>query len=233
VSDDGLLAQQRAYYRKRAPDYDAWWQRRGDYDHGEADTEEWNRQVALVADALSRFAPDGDVLEIAGGTGWWTEHLARTAGTLTVVDSSPEAIAINRARVQRPDVTYVERDVFQWEPDRRYDVVFFSFWLSHVPRARFAWFWDLVDRSLAPGGRAFFIDNRRDPTLGRRDPHTLDERDDVQRRRLDDGSEHNVVKVFYEPPELTALLTTAGWDADIAATRWFIYGSARRGAARD
>jgi hypothetical protein len=28
-----------------------------------------------------------------------------------------------------------------WRPDRRYDVVFFGFWLSHVPLERFAAFW--------------------------------------------------------------------------------------------
>jgi len=30
------------------------------------------------------------VLELAGGTGWWTEQLIRTADRLTVVDASSE-----------------------------------------------------------------------------------------------------------------------------------------------
>jgi demethylmenaquinone methyltransferase/2-methoxy-6-polyprenyl-1,4-benzoquinol methylase len=106
-------------------------------------------------------------------------------------------------------------------------VVFFSFWLSHVPRARFHSFWALVGSCLNPGGRAFFIDNRRDPTLNRPDPYVFDERDDVQRRRLNDGSEHRVVKVFYEPSQLADRLAAEGWQAQVASTRWFIYGTAQ------
>jgi protein-L-isoaspartate O-methyltransferase len=66
--------------------------------------EEWDRQVAQVATALDTFGATGDVLEMAGGTGWWTERLARTAGHLTVIDSSPETLDLNRDRVGRPDV---------------------------------------------------------------------------------------------------------------------------------
>jgi demethylmenaquinone methyltransferase/2-methoxy-6-polyprenyl-1,4-benzoquinol methylase len=57
------------------------------------------------------------------------------------------------------------------------------------------------------------------------------ERDDVQRRRLNDGSEHRVVKIFYEPAELAERLAGAGWRVRVAGTRWFIYGSGQRAAA--
>ena len=58
-------------------------------------------------------------------------------------------------------------DLFDWRPARTYDVVFFSFWLSHVPRPRFARFWELVRSCLHDGGRAFLIDNRTDPVRSR------------------------------------------------------------------
>ena len=158
--DDELLAEQRAYYEARAPEYDEWWQRRGRYDRGPELAEEWDREVAQVAAALETFGATGDVLELAGGTGWWTARLARTAGHLTVVDSSPESLELNRKRVARPDVDYLVADLITWQPSRTYDVVFFSFWLSHVPRPRFSDFWSLVRSCLAPGGRVFLIDNR-------------------------------------------------------------------------
>ena len=136
MNDEGLLSEQRAYYRARAPEYDEWWQRRGRYDRGSDLAEEWDRQVAQVATALDTSGATGDVLEMAGGTGWWTERLARAAGHLTVIDSSPETLDLNRDRVGRPDVDYLVADLFTWQPSRTYDVVFFSFWLSHVPRSR-------------------------------------------------------------------------------------------------
>jgi SAM-dependent methyltransferase len=226
---DDLLADQRAFYRARAPEYDQWWQRRGRYDRGPDDAAEWDRQVQLVVQALDAFGPVGYVLELAGGTGWWTQHLAQTAARLTVLDSSDETLRINSARVGRPpgkSVTYIVADIFGWRPDRRYDTVFFSFWLSHVPRQLFETFWALVGSCLRPGGRAFLIDNRRDPTRAVQDPYIVDEADDVQRRRLSDGSEHRVIKVFYEPDELAERLRQLGWAADLAGTSRFIYGSA-------
>jgi SAM-dependent methyltransferase len=226
--DDVLLAEQRQFYRQRAPEYDEWWQRRGRYDHGPDEARDWVVQVAVVDGALSDFGATGDVLELAGGTGWWTERLAGTASRLTVVDAAPETLARSRSRVGRSDVVYVVADLFAWRPSRRYDVVFFSFWLSHVPRSRFADFWGRVASALRPDGRVFFIDNRHDPTRIRPDPYVTEQGGDVQQRTLSDGSRHRVVKVLYEADELCGLLSAEGWDANVKATRWFIYGEARR-----
>lgn len=226
--DDDLLREQREFYRARAPEYDDWWQRQGRYDRGEAEAAEWWSQVAVVADALASFGARGDVLELAGGTGWWTARLARTAERLTVVDASPETLRINRERVGRADVDYVVADIFGWQPERAYDVVFFSFWVSHVPRLLVGDFWGFVRSCLAPGGRVFLIDNRTDPLPGpkTRDPFVVEYGPDLHLRRLSDGSQYRVVKVMYEPDELRRRLDAEGWDAEIDATRWFVFGSA-------
>jgi len=228
VDEDGVLADQRAYYRARVPEYDEWWQRRGRYDHGPELGAQWARQVAQIADALDAFGAGGDVLEMAGGTGWWTRWLARTAGRLTVLDASPEALDLNRARVCRDDVEYVVADVFSWRPPKTYDVVFFSFWLSHVPRARFSAFWSLVRSCVAPGGRVFLVDNRRDMhrSAGTEDAYVIDRGADLDLRRLHDGRTYRVVEIFYEPDELQSLLGEHGWAATIEATHWFVFGRA-------
>jgi ubiquinone/menaquinone biosynthesis C-methylase UbiE len=229
VSDEDLLSEQRSYYRSRAPEYDEWWQRRGRYDRGREELLEWQSQVAVVDDALASFGATGSVLELAGGTGWWTERLARTANRLTVVDSSPEVLALNQERVGRSDVDYVVADVFDWQSDSRYDVVFFSFWLSHVPRSRFGEFWSLLQAFLTPSGRAFLIDNRDDPQPeSTKDAFVLKYETDLHLRRLKDGSEYRVVSVMYEPGELQSLIEAEGWKAEIQATRRFIFGSAGR-----
>jgi ubiquinone/menaquinone biosynthesis C-methylase UbiE len=229
VNDHDLLTEQRAFYRARAPEYDEWWQRRGRYDRGEEMAAEWDRQVAVIDKALEAFGATGDVLELAGGTGWWTQRLSRTAGRLAVVDASSETLELNRQRVGRPDIEYVVGDLFSWAPNRVFDVVFFSFWLSHVPRSRFTTFWDLVRSCLAPGGRVFFIDNRDDPapTMPSNDPYVVQYGPDLHLRRLSDGKEYRVVKVIYEPDELELLLAKEGWAGHLAATRWFIFGSAQ------
>ena len=231
MDDDDLLDEQQRFYRARAPEYDQWWQRQGRYASGEEDTRDWRAQVARIDAALAAFGATGDVLELAGGTGWWTQRLAATADRLTVVDGAPETLELNRRRVDRADVEYIVADLFRWHAARTYDVVFFSFWLSHVPRPRFPAFWASVRASLAPGGRVFVIDNREDQhpraAAASRDPYVVDYGPDLHLRRLEDGSEHRVVKVMYEPDELRSLLDAEGWEADIDGTRWFWFGSAR------
>jgi demethylmenaquinone methyltransferase/2-methoxy-6-polyprenyl-1,4-benzoquinol methylase len=145
------------------------------------------------------------------------------------VDASSETLDLNRQRVGRADVEYVVADLFSWTPTRAFDVVCFSFWLSHVPRTRFSWLWDLVHSCLAPGGRVFFIDNRDDPqpTTADNDPYVVHYGPDLHLRRLSDGSEYRVVKVMYEPEDLQSLLEQQGWAAQVQATSWFIFGTAR------
>ncbi len=187
--------------------------------------------MAVLNAALDDFAPRGSVLELAGGTGWWTQRLVETAERLTVIDSSPEALALNRELVgRRRDVRYEVADLFSWRPDSRYDVVFFSFWLSHVPRARFSDFWAFVRTCLKPSGRVFLIDNRNDPvrSSSTKDPYVVEYGTDLQLRTLSDGSKYRVVKVMYEPDELESSIAAEGWSVDIDATRWFIFGSAGR-----
>jgi hypothetical protein len=76
----------------------------------------------------------------------------------------------------------------------------------------------------------FLIDNHSDPHIQEadfKDPYVLRYEPDRHVRRLEDGHEYNVVKVMYEPDELVGQLTDMRWTADIKATRWFLYGSAR------
>lgn len=115
-----------------------------------------------IEDALHAFAPTGTVLEIASGTGTWTRHLLEHASELTALDSSPEMHEQSRKKIRDERVRYIERDVFSWEPDDTYDVVFFANWLSHVPPSAFEKFWAIVERALAPEGRVFFVDEVRD-----------------------------------------------------------------------
>jgi 2-polyprenyl-3-methyl-5-hydroxy-6-metoxy-1,4-benzoquinol methylase len=102
-----------------------------------------------LAEALEAFRPTGRVLELACGPGVWTGQLLRHAAEVTAVDASPEMLTVAAARVGSDRVRFVRADLFDWVPDRRYDVVFFGFWLSHVPPERFDSFWSLVADSLA------------------------------------------------------------------------------------
>ena len=218
--------EQIAYYRARAGEYDEWFRRDGRYDRGPEANARWAEEIGLVSDALTAFNPVGDVLELAAGTGWWTQGLAQYAGSLTAVDASPETLAINRGKLGDAPVRYMEADLFEWQPDRQYDVVFFSFWLSHVPPERFDAFWNLVRACLKPTGRVFFLDSRYDPDSTAADHRLEGEDATTTGRRLNDGREFRIVKVFYQPDALAARLAGLGWDVTVRTTpNHFLYGS--------
>ena len=223
----GLLAEQARYYRERAGEYDDWWFRRGRYDRGADANARWFAEVADVQDALERFQPAGRVLELACGTGLWTRRLVAHADTVTAVDASPEAIELARARVDDPKVSYVQADLFAWEPEQTYDVCFFGFWLSHVPEAQFENFWAKVRRALGPEGRVFFVDSLPSDLASATDHRLPVEGKETMTRRLADGREFRIVKRFYEPHALRRWLADLGWDVQVLTTpEFFIYGQA-------
>jgi SAM-dependent methyltransferase len=229
TSNDRLIEEQIAYYRQRASEYDEWFLRQCRYDRGPELNARWFAEVEQVAQALDAFAPTGDVLELASGTGLWTQRLARAARSVTVVDSSPEVHAINRERLgaSTAEVRYVVADLFQWQPDRQYDTIFFSFWLSHVPPERLAAFWSLVRSALVPSGRVFLLDSLYDESSTAKD-HRLEGPDAYAvNRRLNDGEVYRIVKVFYRPDDLIRQLSAWGWRAHIEQTpTYFYYGVA-------
>jgi trans-aconitate methyltransferase len=209
-----LLAEQTAYYRARA----------GEYDNTSAFDP--SSRTELVA-ALEAFAPRGRVLELACGTGEWTVELVKHASQLTALDASPEMLALNEKRVGRADVRYVQADLFAWTPPERYDVVFFSAWLSHVPPQSFKDFWALVAACLTGDGRVFLIDDL--PAVAAHEQLIADAPAPAVERRLTTGARYRTVKVFYEPGMLKARLVELGWDVEIRTVGWrFFYAAASR-----
>lgn len=195
-----LLAEQVAYYRAIAAEYE---------DHGIPGP----GGDELVA-ALDSFRPAGSVLELACGPGAWTELLLRHAKSVTAVDASPEMLAIASARVSDERVRFIQADLFTWAPDRRYDVAFFGFWLSHVPLERFECFWSLVSDCLKADGRVFFVDDAyRTP-----DELIYGASSSIIRRRLNDGTSYRAVKVPHDPKRLEERLQGLGWTVTVNST---------------
>jgi SAM-dependent methyltransferase len=195
-----LLDEQIAYYGALARDYE-------DHALPFAGGDELSR-------ALDTFRPTGSVLEFACGPGTWTGQLLSHAEEITALDASPEALAIASARHSGERVRFIQANLFSWRPDRRYDVVFLGFWLSHVPLERFESFWSLVADCLTPGGRVFFVDD------GYRTPDELveGETSSVIRRRVNDGTAYRVVKVPHQPAELEERLSRMGWRIKVTPT---------------
>jgi demethylmenaquinone methyltransferase/2-methoxy-6-polyprenyl-1,4-benzoquinol methylase len=165
------------------------------------------------------------VLEPAAGTGIWTQELLSLASQLTVMDGSPEMLEINRAKLSDPRVRYECVDLFGWEPEQEYDLVFFAFWLSHVPPDLLAPFLDNASRAVKPGGRLFIVDE----PAGGRQLSGPSEAGMYQRRTVEDGREFKIVKVYYDPARIEQHLRERGFEAlELMTGEYFFYITGKR-----
>ncbi len=187
----------------------------------------WTAELDQATLWLDALPIGGEVVELAAGTGWWSPLLA-SKGKLSIYDASEAPLDRARDRLVAHGLrAHIHvRDAWA-EPDRQVDALFCGFWLSHVPRARLGEFLALVRRWLKPGGLFAFIDSRPDPQSGAVD-QPISPEPEVSGRRLADGREFRVVKVFYEPSELEAELGRAGFaSAEVrTTTRFFLLGRA-------
>jgi len=207
-----VLADQVEYYRRRAGEYDV---------TAYGDVAAFRARIARLA---AEMRPAGSVLEIACGTGLWAEALAGWADTVPTIDAAPEMVAIARDRVRLASVSFEVADVFSWDPGTRFDMIFFSAWLSHGPASRFGQFWQLLRSLLAGNGRVLFID---EPVDERGEETYVAGQDEVVERRLGDGSTFRVIKNFVDPQELELRLRRLAWDCVPPGRQRLVYGEAR------
>ena len=123
-----------------------------------------------------------------------------------------------------PRVTFEAADLFTYQPARRFDLISFTFWLSHVPPSRLSGFFSLLRRSLRPGGTLFALDQCT----------TAEKRtapDNRQQRDLADGRTYEIVKIYYTKPELEALFAEHGFQVQVTTTATLWIAVARRQAA--
>jgi len=229
----GILAEMQRYYDLRAPEYDEWFCRLGRYrrDRTPGVAERWRTEAAAAQAVLRNLAPVGDVLELAAGTGIWTGLLAETADHVHAIDGSAEALAVNRAKhANRRNITYTQADLFGWQSDRQYDLVAACFWLSHVHPVLLDGHLKTIRRALKPGGGLFTIDSALSPNSSASDHPPQKKPDHLVTRKLNDGSEHRIVKVFYEPGELETAFARANMRIRIRLSGEFFHYAATRNA---
>jgi SAM-dependent methyltransferase len=225
----GVDAEMLAYYEARAPEYDDWYMRRGRYERGPVHDAAWNAELDIAGRWLDALPISGEIVELAAGTGWWSPLLA-SKGELSLYDAAAAPLERARERLvaHRLRAHLHVRDAWA-DPDRAVDAVFTGFWLSHIPRARLDAFLALARGWLKPGGTFAFIDSLADPQSSAVDHPTAT--GDASVRRLADGREFTIVKVYYAPDELEEALVRAGFEDPRVTTtgRFFLTGVASTG----
>ena len=183
------------YYAERAWEYDEVYRK-----------PERQADLARLKQLLPPLVAGKRVLEIAAGTGYWTQVLATAAAAITATDLNAETIAIAAQRDYGPaSVSLRTADAYQLDTvPGEFDLVFCGFWWSHVSRADVGRFLAGVAARAEPGARLVLADNRYVPGSNHPISRTGPDGDTFQLRRLRDGREYEVLKNFPDREQLAA-----------------------------
>jgi demethylmenaquinone methyltransferase/2-methoxy-6-polyprenyl-1,4-benzoquinol methylase len=190
----------KAYYDRRAPEYDDWWLGTGL--HADRDRPGWEEEVEALVSALAALPPVR-TLDVACGTGFLTQHLP---GQVVGLDQSESMLEIARARV--PAASFVRGDGIELPfPDRSFERVFTGHFYGHLEEADRRRF---LAEARRVAGELLVVDSALRP---KHEPV------EVQERVLKDGSRWEVYKRYFSAEGLAREL---GGGRVVHAGRWFV-----------
>lgn len=208
-----------SYYDRRAPEYEKVYQN--------PDEQEDLRRAEAI---FQRTFAGKRVLEIACGTGYWTERIAKTAESIHATDINASVIEIAREKQIEGDVTFSVADMFEIESKEKFGAVFCGFIWSHILLEDLDRFLKKLQDLTKPGGPIVFIDCNPVPGT-KHDPNSITKTDEqgntYQDRTLTDGSAHRVLKNFPTDDFLTLKLSTIATAIEIKRLKYYWIASTR------
>ncbi len=185
------------YYASRAPYYDAVYEK-----------PERGRDLAFLKKFLPQQLTGKSTLEVACGTGFWTQYIAPHCPTYTATDAIPEPMAYAQARTGVAHVTFSIADAYALpESLGVFDAAFAGLWFSHIPIGSVSVFLASLHARLRPGARVMLIDNGRSQCVDFPIVETDKMGNTYQRRTLKDGVQHRVLKNFPTENALTQMVS--------------------------
>jgi SAM-dependent methyltransferase len=162
------------------------------------------------------------VLEIACGTGYWTQFIARSANQINATDINESVLEIARSKeYPSNNVQFSRVDLYDIQADPCTTALFAGFIWSHIKLEQLEHFIDKLNSLVLPGGMVVIMDNLFVP--GSSTP--IAERDAMgntfQHRHLKLGDSFLVLKNFPQREELEALLNSKGKIVQYIALQYF------------
>lgn len=199
----GIDAELQSYYAARAPDYDAVY-----------DKPERQADIAFLRRFLAGRFEGRCVLEVACGTGYWSQFIAPAAASLVATDATAEPLALARLRPDANRARFVQADAYDLPANLgMFDAAFAGLWLSHVPIGRRPEFFASLHRMLRPGARVVLIDNSEVQCIELPIAERDEQGNTYQHRTLPDGAMHRVLKNFPTEGELVSMVRGIGTGA--------------------
>lgn len=199
------------YYKDRAREYEKIYSR-----------PERQNDLKKVTELLQEMFKNKEIFEIACGTGYWTERIAKTAKTILATDINDTVIEVAKSKnYSAAAVRFQIVDIFNLPHEIKYESVFGGFIWSHIKLEDLNNFIDGLYRIMVKGGTAVFIDNNY--VEGSSLPITnIDKMGNTfQARQLENGSKHKVLKNFPTEKFIRQLLADKASDINIINLEYY------------
>ncbi len=163
------------------------------------------------------------VLEVACGTGYWTQFIARSAKKVHACDINEPVLEIAREKpIARGKAEFFKGDAITLEAvPRGCNAAFAGFWWSHVKKSGIAQFVSNLAGVLEPGSLVGILDNQyaegSSTPISRRDG----EGNTYQMRKLASGEEYEVLKNFPTADELREAVRPVAREAHLETLRYY------------
>lgn len=206
------------YYARRAGEYERIY-----------DKPERQPDLARLRETIPALLGNRRVLEIACGTGYWTQFVAERAASMVATDVNEEVLALARAKsYPRSNVSFARLDIYsESQLPHRFDAGLAAFWWSHVPRENLGGFVRCFHRRLETDALVVLVDNRYVEGSSTPLTRTDDRGNTYQTRTLDDGSAYEVLKNIPDAAELAAVLAADVGDLEFVELDYFWYAHYR------
>jgi demethylmenaquinone methyltransferase/2-methoxy-6-polyprenyl-1,4-benzoquinol methylase len=175
------------YYAQRAAEYEQIYQR-----------PERQDDLTSLATLLHTTFQGHDVLEIACGTGYWTQHIARSARSVVATDYNAAVLDIARHKAYPDNIVSLQQaDAYELVTvSGDFTAAFAGFWLSHVPRVRLPTFLATLHAKLRSGAVVAMLDNVYVEGSSTPIARTDAEGNTYQIRQLSNGIRYEILKNF-------------------------------------
>ena len=175
------------YYARRATEYEIIYQK-----------PERQKDIQYLAGILIAIFKERDVLEVACGTGFWTQFIAESANSILATDCNREVIKVAKYKDYKScKVSFWESDAYSLSnATGRFTGGFCGFWWSHLPKARIQHFIKMFHSKLQEDALVVMIDNKYVEGSSTPLSRTDDDGNTYQNRKLGDGSQYEVLKNF-------------------------------------
>ena len=200
------------YYSKRAAEYEQIYQK-----------PERQHELEWLRQRIPQLLANRTVLEVACGTGYWTQFIARKARRIYACDINDSVLEIAAEKPMPKDrVHFSKADAITLEGvPTGCDAAFAGFWWSHVKKSGIEQFVSNLANRLEPGARVVVLDNQfaegSSTPISRRDA----EGNTYQMRHLANGEQHEVLKNFPSGAELTEAVRSVAREAHLETLTYY------------